>query len=156
MHRKYSRRAWDGLVKQWRLNLHCWSQKAQDSGAELKMELGESAASLTPKEEGLNDSFTSESTNVETDSTSSSISAAFSVGVSFANQVLLKVEPKLEKDDDDDGIENDALDTTMTESSQQSQDKEGDDKLGTSWADEVEEEYYEGSDGGEGEIITPP
>jgi len=23
--RKYSRRAWDGLVRQWRVDLHCWS-----------------------------------------------------------------------------------------------------------------------------------
>jgi len=24
--RKFSRRAWDGLIRQWRLNLHCWSE----------------------------------------------------------------------------------------------------------------------------------
>jgi histone RNA hairpin-binding protein len=29
MKRKYSRRAWDGLIKQWRLNLHIWSDTPQ-------------------------------------------------------------------------------------------------------------------------------
>lgn len=27
--RKYSRRAWDGLIKQWRLNLHIWTDPTQ-------------------------------------------------------------------------------------------------------------------------------
>lgn len=30
MHLKYSRRAWDGMVKKWRIQLHEWDQEAQN------------------------------------------------------------------------------------------------------------------------------
>jgi len=33
MHRKYSRRAWDGLIRLWRCNLHIWDQDPQEQEA---------------------------------------------------------------------------------------------------------------------------
>jgi len=68
--RKYSRRAWDGLIRQWRLNLHCWS--------DLPLE------DLASGDSKHDDSFCSEDTNIST-STSSSIADAFTLGMGIVS-----------------------------------------------------------------------
>lgn len=57
LRRKYSRRAWDGLIKQWRLNLHIWTDPAN-----AKASSNEDTQNNTTKEE-KEDSEESDSTS---------------------------------------------------------------------------------------------
>lgn len=148
--RKYSRRAWDGLVRQWRLNLHVWSQSSDDkSGTESDIKLGASASQFGSNEK-LDESFHSEST-AETGSTSSSISAAFTAGILFGRENVVEVgkenQTQVKKEDLDTTITNANNDAAaengkLNESANSDGSSNNNDRLSTSWADEVEDEYY--------------
>lgn len=64
VHRKYSRRAWDGLIKQWRLQLHFWSLSAEEIAEENR------------RRESHNESFCSETSEVTSTSTATSTSSS--------------------------------------------------------------------------------
>jgi len=118
-HKKYSRRAWDGLVKQWRLNLHCWS----DIPVSATSELGD--------EDKLNLSFNSEST-ASTTSTSSSTAAVFT-GITLGKRKGQEV--KIKREDSDDDLEN----TLISEENQIPKSRVKKETFSKSWAEEVEE-----------------
>ncbi|CAG7701034.1 unnamed protein product, partial [Allacma fusca] len=80
MHRKYSRRAWDGLIKRWRLNLHCWTYpevadvEFDDNGNYFF------GFNVIPGKRH-NESFHSETTTTTSRSTSTTSSMAASVSI---------------------------------------------------------------------------
>jgi hypothetical protein len=145
-YKKYSRRAWDGLVKQWRLNLHCWSDCPIPASSEL--------GGNTDEEGGdLNESFNSQST-AGTTSTSSSIAAAFNVGIEFGSNKKHEVKVEIEEGSDaisDEGDsedeDEDGMDKTLTEDSSSRskprnkyiESRVKNEALSTSWGDEVNE-----------------
>lgn len=130
--RKYSRRAWDGQVKQWRINLHCWSDFPISAADQL-------ADSRSETSEKLNESFTSEASG--STSTTSSVAAAFSAELGFLDSGKYGgTSPSASESE----IEN--LDSSvLTKGSRMNQLKSDADLektlLSTSWADEVEEYY---------------
>jgi hypothetical protein len=60
MYRKYSRRAFDGLIKDWRLNLHVWSNKTLTPEEEwnppnAKIELSNWASDVSDEDGDIGD-----------------------------------------------------------------------------------------------------
>lgn len=142
-YRKYSRRAWDGMVKQWRINLHCWS--------DFPISAQEQLALAAEGEEKLNESFTSEASG--STSTTSSVAAAFSAELGFLNSSSEKncggrnisisdSENELNCSSED---QNEDLNLTVKEKEHQNladiKKSKLENVLSTSWADEVEDYY---------------
>lgn len=144
-HRKYSRRAWDGIVKQWRINLHCWS----DYPISAKEQLASAESDL----DNLNESFTSDVSG--STSTTSSVAAAFSAELGFLNSTLKSQQNcdfsrNASESDNECSSGNEQSNTTVLAKNSSRKDqlmKEDavEKTLSSSWAEEVEEYYADGN-----------
>ncbi|CAL8109354.1 unnamed protein product [Orchesella dallaii] len=144
-HRKYSRRAWDGIVKQWKINLHVWRDCHMPADAQLAVNESDIGK--------LNESFTSEASG--STSTTSSVAAAFSADLGFLSStpahrnigVNSRSASESENECSFSGNETKRFNSTLVEKMTRKdliQKEEGElDKtlLSSSWADEVEEYY---------------
>jgi len=138
--RKYSRRAWDGIVRQWRINLHCWSDHPMSATEQL-------AASESDLDK-LNESFTSEASG-STSTTTSSVAAAFSAELGFLKSCTGNTSDSENEFNTSGPLnDNDDLNSTVVEKKMTRQDEikneAKDEKAGllsTSWAEEVEDYY---------------
>ncbi|ODM96256.1 Histone RNA hairpin-binding protein [Orchesella cincta] len=143
--RKYSRRAWDGIVKQWRINLHCWS--------DYPMPADDLIAANESDIEKLNESFTSEASG--STSTTSSVAAAFSAELGFLSStpahkkigINSRSASESENECNISGNETQVFDSTVVEKMSRKdliKKEEGELEktlLSTSWAEEAEEYY---------------
>lgn len=132
-------------MRQWRLDLHCWSQPGAGSRPD-KLDLGASAADFC----STNENESAEESGAETGSTSSSISAAFGVvGLGLGEiqdlDATLKADQNQHQSQSHHGKRSKL--TNLNESSTSVTSPLN--LKNTSWAEEVEHEYYSGSSEGE-------